>query len=289
MKRFLLISGSLIVLAGVGIYLEKHNNSTPSTNEKGAMLASSASAIPITSCSFETGEQPVHSRVVINEIAWMGSKDSANNEWLELKNILPETVDIHGWRLIDRSEKIKITLGSSASITSGGLYLLGRGQGNVADAKVDVVYKGALRNGGESLRLFDRGCHLIDEVLADAGWPAGNNTGKYTMERDSKTFTWHTSKVPGGTPKQENTHPIAKIAVIQMSKPNTTPSPTIPSGTITCETWCTSSYNSSKYYYCKNDSAWKTLSLNYFKSFPTKEALLTEYPSRILHDASLCK
>ena len=39
--------------------------------------------------------------VVINEIAWAGSTDSANDEWIELYNTSNQTVDLAGWVIED--------------------------------------------------------------------------------------------------------------------------------------------------------------------------------------------
>ena len=45
-----------------------------------------------------------------------------------------------------------------------------------------------------------------------------------------------------------------------------------------------STYRTSKYYYCESDSAWQNLSEKYLKSYPSKEALLEDYPTQILHE-----
>lgn len=46
----------------------------------------------------------------------------------------------------------------------------------------------------------------------------------------------------------------------------------------------TSSYHSSKYYYCDTDSAWKNLSEKYLESYPSPQALLAKYPEKTLHE-----
>ena len=63
----------------------------------------------------------------------------------------------------------------------------------------------------------------------------------------------------------------------------TTPAATSPSG----HTFYLSTYYTSKYYYCDTDDAWKSLSTNYLKSYPSQQALLAAYPSRTIHEA--CK
>ena len=37
--------------------------------------------------------------VLINEVAWMGTAVSANDEWLELYNQTEQEIDLAGWKL----------------------------------------------------------------------------------------------------------------------------------------------------------------------------------------------
>jgi hypothetical protein len=46
----------------------------------------------------------------------------------------------------------------------------------------------------------------------------------------------------------------------------------------------TSSYHTSKQYYCDTDSAWKGLSRNYLESYASEAELLAKYPTKILHE-----
>lgn len=46
----------------------------------------------------------------------------------------------------------------------------------------------------------------------------------------------------------------------------------------------TSSYRTSKYYYCDTDEGWKSLTSEYLKSFQSEKALLEMYPSKTLHE-----
>ena len=41
--------------------------------------------------------------IVINEIAWMGTTVSANNEWMELYNPTDASISISNWTLNDAS------------------------------------------------------------------------------------------------------------------------------------------------------------------------------------------
>ena len=57
-----------------------------------------------------TSQTPSHQSVVINEVAWMGTANSANDEWIELKNISAGELDISGWQVVDMAEQIKVRL-----------------------------------------------------------------------------------------------------------------------------------------------------------------------------------
>ncbi len=166
----------------------------------------SSIAAPVKKCSFETSQTPQHNSIIFNEIAWMGNKESANNEWIEFKNIASDTVDVSGWSMINQNEKIKVIFKNSTKILPGDFYLIERGGTNfLPDIKAETFFTGSLKNSGDNFQLFDKDCNLIDQVVSVSSWPAGDNKTKKTMERDSKTFAWHTSVIVGGTPKKENT------------------------------------------------------------------------------------
>lgn len=155
-------------------------------------------------------------QVIINEIAWMGSEASSSDEWIELKNISGEAVDLSNWQLLDNSDvnnqgSIRFVF-PSGIIESGGFYLLERtDDDSVPNIGKDTLYSGSLSDTDESLRLFDPNCVLVDEVLANPDWPAGNKEGRRSMER-SDDLSWHSyypssaDPVSGlmGTPKSSN-------------------------------------------------------------------------------------
>ncbi|MCS6788994.1 MAG: lamin tail domain-containing protein [Patescibacteria group bacterium] len=157
-------------------------------------------------CSFQTNQTPSHQGLIINEIAWMGTPESSNNEWIELKNISNQEIDINNWQLIDRSEQIKINFAflPNTKIKPGQFLILERTSENtLPNIKADLIYTGALSNSDEGLRLFDKNCNLIDEVLATPSWPAGNSLTRQTAERKTD-LSWQTSANSSGTPKNEN-------------------------------------------------------------------------------------
>ncbi len=147
--------------------------------------------------------------VVINEIAWMGTSVSANDEWLELKNNTDQEIDLTGWALKAADGTPEIAL--SGTIPAQGYFLLERtDDSSVPDIAADLIYTGALSNGGENLELRDAQGNLVDSVNCSDSWFAGNNTTKQTMERKNPqvagndSANWQTSQEPGGTPKARN-------------------------------------------------------------------------------------
>src|SRR3989338_2567957 len=147
--------------------------------------------------------------VVINEIAWMGTESSYNDEWIELYNNAGTAIDLSGWRLEAADGTPQIQL--AGTVSAYGFYLLERtDDGTVPDFAADLIYKGAMGNTGEDLRIYDSSGAIIDAVEALAGWFAGDNASKQTMERKDPALSgsspnnWQTSRDVGGTPKAEN-------------------------------------------------------------------------------------
>ncbi|MFA5248281.1 MAG: lamin tail domain-containing protein [Patescibacteria group bacterium] len=137
--------------------------------------------------------------VVINEIAWMGSIDDANNEWLELKNLSDSQINLDNWTLKAADGSPAITL--KGNISSGGYFLLERTDDNSTPKSADQIYSGAIGNSGETLQLINADGSLIDNVNMSDGWTAGDNTSKATAERCEDV--WQTS-IPNGTPGASN-------------------------------------------------------------------------------------
>ncbi len=139
--------------------------------------------------------------IVINEIAWMGTNNSTNDEWIELYNLSKNDIDLDGWVLEAQDGSPKISL--EGIIPARGYFLLERtNDESVPGARADLIYSGALENGGEILELKNNTGEIIDRINASAGWPAGNNVKKTTMERCGNN--WQNSSLVGGTPRQDN-------------------------------------------------------------------------------------
>jgi phosphatidylserine/phosphatidylglycerophosphate/cardiolipin synthase-like enzyme len=170
--------------------------------------------------------------VVINEIAWMGTSNDYNDEWIELYNNSGSPVVLDGWKLNTADGTPSITL--SGTIPAYGYYLLERTDDQaVSGIAADLIYSGALSNTGEHLKLIDLAGSVIDEVDT---WYAGDNTAKATMERidpnvggisSSNWATANQSYANGlGTPKAFNSTGTDGSGSIDDGGGTTTPPPT---------------------------------------------------------------
>ncbi len=121
--------------------------------------------------------------VVISEVAWMGTRASANDEWIELYNNTSQDISLAWWRLeaVDGTPSIVL----SGTIPAHGFFLLERTDDNtVSDIIADQIYTGALSNSGEVLILKDPSGNVIDTANGDGSpWPAGDDSYRATMER----------------------------------------------------------------------------------------------------------
>jgi PKD repeat protein len=174
--------------------------------------------------------QAVETTILINEVAWMGTLESANSEWLELKNLSETEIDLTNWvlRAIDGSPVINL----AGKIPASGYFLLERTDDDTLPAvAADQIYVGSLSNTGEDLELVDANGAVVDSIDAtgenglsadEAGWPAGDNTTKATMER-KVDLTWQTSAAAGGTPKAVNSSGlVVEPEAVATTTPNNT-------------------------------------------------------------------
>jgi len=137
--------------------------------------------------------------IVISEIAWAGSADSASDEWIELYNNTSTPVDLSGWTIEDDNGAQNYELNGIINAHS---YFLIEGREIATSIQADQVKALSLSNAGDSLTLRDIVGNEIDSVnSSSSAWPAGNNTTHATMERINNTAegdnnqNWRTSTI----------------------------------------------------------------------------------------------
>lgn len=123
--------------------------------------------------------------VVINEIAWMGSHDSFNDEWIELYNTTNTAIDLSGW-IIDDDYGAQ-TYELSGEIPANGYFLIENSEDSTS-VPADLILSLSLANSGDSLILTDQNDQIIDSVnSSDGAWFAGNTSEYASMERIDPT------------------------------------------------------------------------------------------------------
>jgi hypothetical protein len=134
--------------------------------------------------------------VVVSEVAWMGSADSPNDEWLELYNAGGEDVDLAGWTLSDGAS-VSITL--SGTLGSNRYAVLERTDDGSAPGAAFLIYTGALPNTGATLTLRNAAGTVIDSVVGGSDWQqiGGSNESKETAQR--RQSGWYTAAATPGT------------------------------------------------------------------------------------------
>ncbi len=155
-----------------------------------------------------------HAALLFSEIAWMGTDEDQNNEWIELYNFGNEPADITGWT-VTGSGNFSISL--SGTIAPHGVALLERtDDASVPGVTALVVYAGALPNSGATLTLTDPNGVVADEAVGGTDWGligGSNVTPKKTAQR-TRTGGWVTA---APTPGAEN----AQVSDVSEENENT--------------------------------------------------------------------
>ncbi len=149
--------------------------------------------------------QPVQA-VRINEIAWMGVSGNQYGEWLELYNGEDSSVNLAGWTLVKDGETMPIFT-FTKEIAAHGYLVVERTTDSHLDPLDEINDEagsfagGGLTNlpGGEHLVLQDAFGRIVADLDFSAGWPAGDNDSKETMQWIAGA--WTTAR---GTPGAEN-------------------------------------------------------------------------------------
>ncbi len=151
--------------------------------------------------------------VIISEVAWMGTNNDANDEWIEIYNFSSTPTNINGWTLTD-GNSLNIPL--TGTMTPHGVFLLERTDDtSVPDVTASIIYKGALVNSGATLTIMDEDGTTVSELVGGDNWEniGGNNEKKYTAQLTMEGV-WVTGPP---TPGAQNIEESAKIVVEETS------------------------------------------------------------------------
>ncbi|MCS6847563.1 MAG: lamin tail domain-containing protein [Anaerolineae bacterium] len=143
-----------------------------------------ADANVLTSIAFDAGGNPIAGTpraansvaglaspttltVVINEVAWGGTRANPNHEWIELYNNSADSITLTGWQ-ITSSGGDRITL--NGVIAGNGYFLIQRDQSTFSSGAVaDQTASFSLSNAGETLRLINANAEVVDALVYGDG------------------------------------------------------------------------------------------------------------------------
>ncbi len=122
--------------------------------------------------------------VVINEIAWAGTKFHNSDEWIELANITTSEISLDGWTLFAKnSNKPYIPL--SGKIPAKGYFLLERTDDEtVSDIPADLIYGNngsawALNDSPADILVLSHASTTIDETIrCNTRWCGGSTSNE---------------------------------------------------------------------------------------------------------------
>lgn len=155
--------------------------------EFGVLAVSSATTSATSTIAVSIATIPI----AINEIAWMGTLSSTNEEWMEIKNNTGHVLDLSQWAITTADDAPYIAL--SGVMTPYEYRVLERRADTIiADAAIDTYGNGAskwaLGNGGEKL-ILSYASTTLDSTpdISGGAWAAGYNstTTRGSMERYS--------------------------------------------------------------------------------------------------------
>ncbi|KKT58946.1 hypothetical protein A3I36_02160 [Candidatus Giovannonibacteria bacterium RIFCSPLOWO2_02_FULL_45_28] len=127
--------------------------------------------------------------VVINEVAWAGTKADGNDEWIELYNHTSSAISLDGWALYAEADSRPNIL-LAGEIKPYDYFLLERKDDDaVSDIAADLIYGNdgpdwALNNSGEALALARASTTIDRAVLCGNKWCGGYaGADRASMER----------------------------------------------------------------------------------------------------------
>lgn len=145
--------------------------------------ATQTATVTKTSTPTKTATPPASLTVLINEVAWSGTKASYYDEWIELYNASTQRINLDGWSLISSSGNVDVDL-SGHTIDAGAYFLLEYKNQDVTSEPADLIYDDRLSNDGEYLKLVYANKTVDTANISGGYWDAGSSSPDYrSMER----------------------------------------------------------------------------------------------------------
>lgn len=131
--------------------------------------------------------EPTGPTVIINELMWMGSSVSSFDEWLELRNLTDQPIELSGWylsRFSSGAEQLMLTIPSGLTIQPHGYFVISNyGSASTSSAlaiepqRVDTAI--SLANTQLQIKLYQPDGTVVDVADDASGKPL---TGAYVSD-----------------------------------------------------------------------------------------------------------
>lgn len=172
----------------------------------GGLLLPAAAVVPKTQAEGQT--------VVINELLWMGSSASSADEWIELRNLTEQPVDLSNWTLIKKSngaESPMLTIPAGKSMLPGGIFVISNYTNTNTSSTLNVVpdyvtTDVALSNTALQIKLYDAANTLIDTADDGVGNPLA---GSYDSAKKMYA-SMERNQIPGDGTLSQNWHTASR-------------------------------------------------------------------------------
>lgn len=151
---------------------------TPRADNLFGVISSNTNPVAQSYSSFSSAS------VILNEILPNPKGSDQDKEFVELKNISADNVNLAGWKLTNRGGS-SYALPATSTIPAGSFLVLSR-----KDSRL------ALKNtGGDALELYDPANHLVDKVIYEDG--AADDLSYNRLSATSTTWQWSNALTPG--------------------------------------------------------------------------------------------
>ena len=172
-----------------------------------SLISNPATAVTFIDPNVNPGE------VVINELMWMGTSVSFADEYLELRNLTDQPVNLSGWQLTKLAGGVEVPLAinfTGKTIPAHGYFLIANDNSyGAVDSQINVIpniwdSSLDLADSNLQIKLYDNFGILIDTADNADGLPAAGEAGPayYSMERNEtpgngeEASNWHTCLAP---------------------------------------------------------------------------------------------
>ncbi len=189
---YFLITLSVILLLvsfhGTQSYFSDSAVSGANTFATASEFPTNGGAAPTSAIPSPTGTQVGVGDVVINEIMWMGTQGDAADEWIELRNMTTNTIDISGWVIDNLGSGVTndIVIPAGKTIAPYSFFMIANDTKATGNHNIDPdhIANISLLNPGEQLilRVSVDGA-IIDIANGTDDWLAGVDPGGQNPER----------------------------------------------------------------------------------------------------------